>query len=257
MQQKSMKVGKRKALGLLGASALCTALGGLQSVMVTSWLQPFLLLQFLHVVQVSDQKWGKWVGLLLLTVVAQSVGFTIAFAGMFNDPVFTDTGVITVFFISLIAWLVLSLPFYASTIYRRRFGGATMSQPLVFAFVWTALWHLEGAIAPIGSVGNPAYAQVSFVPLVLTASIWGTDGIVFLMAWAASVAHESQVLADSEKVGGLETSNYVEGCTCSWGEKSSLAPECQLTGDFPDSSPGTRIPSTLKSSFFTPGNVFC
>ncbi len=211
-------------------SALCTALSGLQSVMVTSWLQPFLLLQFLHhIVVVGDQSsgrrtrtssssssWGRLLLLFLLTLLVQSLGFTVAFGGMFNDPSFTLPGVLTVLFVSTIAWLVLCIPFLASLVYRRRYPGATLSHPLVFASIWTALWHLAASKAPIGSVGNPAYSQASVKPLVLTASVWGVDGIVFLLAWAASIAHESIVLADSEMGGGSsETRHFVEGCACS------------------------------------------
>jgi hypothetical protein len=224
---------KWKAAGLLVGSALCTALSGLQSVMVTSWLQPFLLLQFVHHIVVvvgggGDQSSGKrtrtsssssWGGrlllLFLLTLLVQSLGFTVAFGGMFNDPSFTLPGVLTVLFVSTIAWLVLCIPFLASLVYRRRYGGATLSQPLVFASIWTALWHLAASKAPIGSVGNPAYSQASVKPLVLTASVWGVDGIVFLLAWAASIAHESIVLADSEMGGDSETRHFVEGCACS------------------------------------------
>ncbi len=220
---------KWKAAGFLVGSALCTALSGLQSVMVTSWLQPFLLLQFLHrivVVVVGDQSsgkrtrtssssWGRLLLLFLLTLLVQSLGFTVAFGGMFNDPSFTLPGVLTVLFVSTIAWLVLCIPFLASLVYRRRYGGATLSQPLVFASIWTALWHLAASKAPIGSVGNPAYSQASVKPLVLTASVWGVDGIVFLLAWAASIAHESIVLADSEMGGDSETRHFVEGCACS------------------------------------------
>ncbi len=228
---------KWKAAGFLVGSALCTALSGLQSVMVTSWLQPFLLLQFqhhiYHIVVVGDQSsgkrtrttsssssssssWGRLLLLFLLTLLVQSLGFTVAFGGMFNDPSFTLPGVLTVLFVSTIAWLVLCIPFLASLVYRRRYAGATLSQPLVFASMWTALWHLAASKAPIGSVGNPAYSQASVKPLVLTASVWGVDGIVFLLAWAASIAHESIVLADSEMGGGSsETRHFVEGCTCS------------------------------------------
>jgi hypothetical protein len=99
---------KWKAAGFLVGSALCTALSGLQSVMVTSWLQPFLLLQFLHrivVVVVGDQSsgkrtrtssssWGRLLLLFLLTLLVQSLGFTVAFGGMFNDPSFTLPGVL-------------------------------------------------------------------------------------------------------------------------------------------------------------------
>lgn len=213
-------------------SALCTALSGLQSVMVTSWLQPFLLLQFqhhiYHIVVIGDQSsgkrtrtssssssWGRLLLLFLLTLLVQSLGFTVAFGGMFNDPSFTLPGVLTVLFVSTIAWLVLCIPFLASLVYRRRYAGATLSQPLVFASIWTALWHLAASKAPIGSVGNPAYSQASVKPLVLTASVWGVDGIVFLLAWAASIAHEGVVLADSEMGGGSETRHFVEGCACS------------------------------------------
>lgn len=219
---------KWKAAGFLVGSALCTALSGLQSVMVTSWLQPFLLLQFLHHIVVggdqssgkrtrtsSSSSWGRLLLLFLLTLLVQSLGFTVAFGGMFNDPSFTLPGVLTVLFVSTIAWLVLCIPFLASLVYRRRYGGATLSQPLVFASIWTALWHLAASKAPIGSVGNPAYSQASVKPLVLTASVWGVDGIVFLLAWAASIAHESVVLADSEMGGDSETRHFVEGYACS------------------------------------------
>jgi apolipoprotein N-acyltransferase len=38
-------------------------------------------------------------------------------------------------------------------------------------------------VSPTGGYGHPAYSQWSLVPVVQLASVFGIDGILFLLTW--------------------------------------------------------------------------
>ncbi|CAM6087933.1 unnamed protein product [Calypogeia fissa] len=175
---------------LLLGSFICSAFTGFQSIVILEWLQPLLLLQFLHQVKVLERKLGSMLGLLFLVLVIQTLGYTIAYAAIFNDPYFTFSGVLEVACVSLIAWIALLFVFVTCMYYEQRFPEAVFSHPFAFPVVWMSMWHASSSFSPIGATGNPAYTQHGIQPLVLTTALWGLDGIVFLMTWTASLVHQ-------------------------------------------------------------------
>ncbi|XP_024539391.1 uncharacterized protein LOC112349345 [Selaginella moellendorffii] len=98
---------------------------------------------------------------------------------------------------ALALWVFLLLPFLASIGYRKRFDRARTSQPLVFASVWTTAWFLWNRFGGVGALLHPAVSQVTILPLVMSAGVWGMDGIAFLMAWFSAILHDRTVLDES------------------------------------------------------------
>ncbi|GHO58742.1 apolipoprotein N-acyltransferase [Ktedonobacter robiniae] len=62
---------------------------------------------------------------------------------------------------------------------------STLLLPLGF----TAVAYLRGLVDPFGDVGSLAYTQYGNLPLLQVLSITGTSGIVFVMAWFASICN--------------------------------------------------------------------
>lgn len=178
-----------KVFLLLLGSGVCSAFAGLQSIVILEWLQPLLLLQFMHHAKVLERKRSATIGLLVLVLATQTLGFTIAYAAELNDPYFTLTGLLTVLGVSFLSWVLLTFVFITAVRYELRFPHAHLSHTFAFPAIWTTIWHDAWSLSPVGTTGNPAYTAHGIQPLVLTVALWGVDGIVFLMAWTASLVH--------------------------------------------------------------------
>lgn len=185
---------------MLASSFLCTAFGGgMQAISVLAWLQPLALLRFFSLADISQGPWSRQLAIISGAVAVQAIGSTIAFAGMFNDPDFTPAGVLTVSCVAAALWAAFVWPFIADSVFRDTYRMAWAAQPFVFPVLWTAMWHILGAVSPIGTIGSPAYSQLALRPLVLSAGLFGLDGIVFAVSWAAAVAHEALVYSPPDE----------------------------------------------------------
>eukprot|EP00850_Spirogloea_muscicola_P018523 SM000170S02695 [mRNA] locus=s170:230753:236966:- [translate_table: standard] len=92
-------------------------------------------------------------------VLTQAAAYTVAYAGMFNDPSFTVSGVASVFLVALLLWSILVLAYVADAVFSNTYRLAGFLHPLVFPIMYSAIWFLVGVLSPIGATGNPAYSQ--------------------------------------------------------------------------------------------------
>eukprot|EP00850_Spirogloea_muscicola_P017350 SM000148S01027 [mRNA] locus=s148:177875:182261:- [translate_table: standard] len=139
-----------------------------------------------NICQISRLRQAACIAAVVLT---QAAGYTVAYAGMFNDPSFTVSGVANVFLVALLLWSILVLAYLADAVFSHTYRLAGFLHPLVFPIMYSAIWFLVGALSPIGTTGNPAYSQVEVTPIVQAARLFGCEGIVFLMAYTGAVAH--------------------------------------------------------------------
>ncbi|XP_024539505.1 uncharacterized protein LOC112349392 [Selaginella moellendorffii] len=185
-------------------SAACTFFSGFQNVVICSWLQPFLLLHFFHKSAISRNScsWRSAALTILLALLLQTTAASLAFLAFFPGKVSPDSSTassvpIVGIIWALALWVFLLLPFLASIGYRKRFDRARTSQPLVFASIWTTAWFLWNRFGGVGALLHPAVSQVTILPLVMSAGVWGMDGIAFLMAWFSAILHDRAVLDES------------------------------------------------------------
>ncbi|XP_024545418.1 uncharacterized protein LOC112351564 [Selaginella moellendorffii] len=185
-------------------SVACTFFSGFQSVAICSWLQPFFLLHFFHKSGISHNScsWSSAVLTILLALILHTTAASLAFLAFFPGKVSPDNSTassvpIVGIIWALALWMFLLLPFLASIGYRKRFDRARTSQPLVFASIWTTAWLLWNRFGGVGSFLHPAVSQVTILPLVMSAGVWGIDGIAFLMAWFSATLHDRAVLDEN------------------------------------------------------------
>lgn len=160
--------------GLMGwvAALLLLPFATLYTVLpLAAWLAPVFLLRF-----VRTHPWPiALVGLALAQILGTlgtlrhdylqpqvSWGFLLAFCSAYG--------------------LVLSLPY---AIDRWLSPRLTWGRHLVFPLALTVL-HYTLSFSPFPTWGNPAYTQVTQLPLVQLAAVTGLWGVVFLMGWSAS-----------------------------------------------------------------------
>jgi apolipoprotein N-acyltransferase len=79
------------------------------------------------------------------------------------------------------------LPFAVDRVLAPRVGGFLSTLVLPTAFVVTELF--TAMLSPFGSWGSLAYTQFDNLPLIQIVSVTGCAGVVFLMAWFASVVN--------------------------------------------------------------------
>lgn len=87
--------------------------------------------------------------------------------------------------ISALIALACLVPFVADRLVAVRMAG--FAATLVFPLAWAAVDFAAGRLSPYGTWGSPAYTQYGNLPLMQLASVTGTAGITFLIAWFASV----------------------------------------------------------------------
>ena len=83
--------------------------------------------------------------------------------------------------------LLHALPYIADRILVPCLSGVLST--LVFPLATTGWWYLFALISPWGTTLNPAHTQYGDLPLLQLTSLTGVWGVVFLMAWLASVVN--------------------------------------------------------------------
>mmetsp|Transcript_28772 Transcript_28772/g.35356 ORF Transcript_28772/g.35356 Transcript_28772/m.35356 type:complete len:412 (-) Transcript_28772:3332-4567(-) len=86
----------------------------------------------------------------------------------------------------------------------------------IFPVLVTALWSLSTSAFPSGSFGNWAYSVTKFNSLTQVVSLFGLDGINFIVAWTASVVFHFQFVRRVPHITMLKqvssnTRNEIEG----------------------------------------------
>ena len=127
-------------------ATICASLEGLQPILLLTWMQPFLVLEFLHRTRAFQGLWMRRIALTSVAVVTQAFGYTVSYAGMLNKPDFTLGGVALIFLASLLGWSLLIVAFICDATFRNIYPAARLSQPLVFPAIWTALWHIAAQV---------------------------------------------------------------------------------------------------------------
>jgi len=142
-------------------------------IAATGWLAPLFLLHYAHVVPM-------WPGLLWLWLAA-ALALGIANWRVIPVPVFIYP--LAALFLSA----SLVLPYLADRLLAPSLPGFLST--LVFPLAWTAVEYLGARLSPFGTWGSLAYTQAGNWPLLQLASVVGVWGIVFVLAWFASVAN--------------------------------------------------------------------
>jgi apolipoprotein N-acyltransferase len=83
--------------------------------------------------------------------------------------------------------LLHALPYLADRVLVPRLGSVVGT--LVFPLTTTGWWYLFSLVSPWGTTLNPAHTQYGDLPLLQLLSVTGVWGLVFLMAWLASVVN--------------------------------------------------------------------
>jgi apolipoprotein N-acyltransferase len=155
----------------LGA-ALSLFNGGKWAIPLAAWLAPVFLLHFARLQ--SPLAGLLWLWLVLFAAIYWS------WRGMIPAP-----GISGVLISGLIA-LANVLPFMADRLIAPYLPG--FAATLVFPLAWAVLDFAAARLNPYGTWGSLAYTQHGNLPLMQLASVTGTPGIAFLVAWFASVA---------------------------------------------------------------------
>ncbi|GAB5036019.1 Hypothetical protein NocV09_03300020 [Nannochloropsis oceanica] len=167
--------------GLLAASALCAAFGvGYQAVPIAGWLQYFLLLRFL---EVGRRRLRLWVVMWLV----RALGWTLALAGSFNNPSFTLSGLVSVLVVCLVISAMETLAAALYVVIGDRYPKRVHAKVLAYPIMMTAFWFFWSLVSPTGSYGHPALCNWPISSIIQLTSLFGLEGILFLMTWTASV----------------------------------------------------------------------
>jgi len=160
---------------------LWLAIGGLLSIFlsgrwmiaVAGWLAPLFLLHYAHAVPFWPALFGLW--------LAAALALGIANWRVIPVPVFAYP------FVALLLSASLVLPYLVDRLLAPSLPGFLST--LVFPLAWTAMEYLGARLSPFGTWGSLAYTQVGNRPLLQLASLTGLWGIVFMLAWFASVVN--------------------------------------------------------------------
>lgn len=156
-------------LGTLGAAA---AVHGRWALPIAAWLYAIFLLRFTRTVGVITGALGVW------AATALSLCFMMFAAGL--DVISPLTG------LCVVLGLTLVLPYLIDRLLARRLPPLPAS--LIFPAALVGVEFGLATLTPIGSMLQPmAPSQHDNLPLLQLASITGSYGITFVMAWFASV----------------------------------------------------------------------
>lgn len=159
----------------LGAAAVLNLLiAGPRPLALAAWFVGMCTLRFLRL----NPTWRGF------AAVAVATGLTSFLAGRgfvpLPDPVLLP--------MMLVAGTLALVPFLADRLLARRIGG--FAGTLVLPLASVAWYFLDARVLnPYGSWGNPVYTQADNAALLQTTAFVGIWGILFLMAWTASVAN--------------------------------------------------------------------
>jgi len=118
---------------------------------------------------------------LLLTLTA---GAVLVLAKTISEPIFVSAG------FSIMAGTVIGIRYFIAFLawdYIRKWAGDTISI-IAFPAIIVTLEYLQAFYSPFGVWGSLANTQVSNLPLLQTASLFGFLGISALMSWGAVLA---------------------------------------------------------------------
>lgn len=161
---------------LLFAGFLLTLLADMRgSAEVFAWFVPIPFL--LHAALYRGGKNRLW---LLLVLVAASI---LTLAKTVSDPLLMSVA------FSVMSGTLTGVRFFLAYVlweYIRRWAGNTAGIA-AFPIAVVSLEYLQAAYTPLGDWGALANTQVSNLPLLQTAGLFGFLGISALMAWAAAL----------------------------------------------------------------------
>jgi apolipoprotein N-acyltransferase len=150
---------------------LMTFSDGQWAFALAPWLALPLLLRFV--------RYQKPVIGYLVTVAVMTISSSIAWYGLFPIPLPFH---ILFYFIPA---LFKALPYLADRLMARRVQGFLAT--LIFPVAVTAMQFFSSFRPDNGTYGSLAYTQFGNLPLIQLASVTGIWGIVFLIAWFASI----------------------------------------------------------------------
>lgn len=147
--------------------------GGKWAIPIAAWLAPVFLLHF-------ARTRSRAAGMVWLWLVLFATYFW-AYLGVIPAPPLVTLA------ISAVIALASVLPFAADRLIAPRIPGFIST--LVFPLAWAVLDFAAARLSPYGTWGSLAYTQYGNLPLMQLASVTGTPGIAFLIAWFASVVN--------------------------------------------------------------------
>ncbi len=158
-------------LWLAIAVALLAVSNGRWIVPAAAWLGPIFMLRFLD----STRRWAGLMGVLASSLLL----WPFSWQGMIPAPGWLY------FMVTTIYAGVYFLPYLAHRLVASQSTG--FASTLVFPTAWVGADLLfQRFLTPYGSWTSVAYSQIDFLHLIQFASIAGTFGITFLVAWFAA-----------------------------------------------------------------------
>ena len=145
---------------------------GRWSLAPAAWIGPVILLHVAHQAPLEPALYGIW--------AAIAFGILVSHWRVIPLPWFAYPVVV-----ALIA-IPATLPYLADRLLAPYLPGVLST--LVFPLAATAGEYLGARTSPFGTWGSVAYTQASNHPLMQLASVTGLWGIVFLVAWFASLS---------------------------------------------------------------------
>ncbi|MFN0315904.1 MAG: apolipoprotein N-acyltransferase [Burkholderiales bacterium] len=145
--------------------------GGRWTIAAAAWLAPVFLLHFSR--RQKPVRGMIWLGFALLATIY------ISYRGLIPAPALATAAIC-----ALIALAAL-IPYLADRLLFPRLPGFLST--IVFPLTWAVADFAAARLSPYGTWGSAAYTQYGNLPLMQWASVTGTPGIAFLIAWFASV----------------------------------------------------------------------
>jgi len=140
---------------------------------LAAWLAPIFLLRFARITPPFAGLGSIW--LVLAATAAVSNLDVIPLSGF------------TYFGVALVIAFALTLPYVADRLLASQFAG--FASTLIFPLACVAVEFINTLTGPFGSWGSAAYTQYGNLPLMQLSSVTGIFGIVFLIAWSASLVN--------------------------------------------------------------------
>ncbi|ORY46835.1 hypothetical protein BCR33DRAFT_848886 [Rhizoclosmatium globosum] len=187
-------------VGCLIAIFVCTVFGpGLQSVAALAWLfYPFLI----HYGRNGTTRWPMWIVLAFVWALGSWV------ANMGALRVYDDEGSFGIESLEVLGYaaalVILMIPsVLVDKLAWKQWGEKyPLLTTLVFPAAYAGTWRVFFYAMPFGALGHVATTVYQWTDLLQLASVFGADGIAFLMAWSGPVVFhklysESQIKYDS------------------------------------------------------------
>lgn len=171
-----MTASLRPLAPLLAGALLIGFSQGTWLLPIAAWIGPALVLRFAR-----DASIGRG---FLLVVAASTLATFIGFGG-----IWASRGPIMIVSLTIGFGLLWALPYLADRLLHGRLPGSAST--LVFPLAVATVDFANTRVNPLGSWGALGFTQYGHLELMQVASVTGTVGIAFLMAWFASVANRT------------------------------------------------------------------